>query len=396
MRVSELSKVVALAAALATLAACSRAPEPAPSGHPGHGDHVPAPAQDPHAGHDAASTNAAAPLDGYAHVELTAERIQKFGVRTENAVRAALTRSVRTVGVVRTDETRESEVHVKWDGWIEEFFVSFVGQKVKKGDPLFSVYSPDLFGAQQELITAARRAAAAPDTAANSMLAAARGKLRHWDVPDETIAQIEKSGEIRRAITVNAPRDGTVLTRAAVPGMMVNPSMALYTIADLSRVWVIADVYEFEAPAVRLGQKARFVPVGSDGTVIDGEVAFVAPTVDPMTRTVKVRLSVPNESGSLRPGAYGTVRIEIPVPEGIVVPSDAVIDTGDRTIVFVDRGEGMFEPRAVKLGARVGPQVQVTDGLREGEPVVTRAQFLLDSESRIRGAAGGAPSHSGH
>ena len=227
------------------------------------------------------------------------------------------------------------------------------------------------------------------------MLAASRGKLRHWDVPEETIAQIEKSGEIQRAITVHAPRDGTVLSRAAVPGMMVKPAMALYAIADLSRVWVVADVYEFEASAVRVGQQARFTPVGSDAREVQATVAFVAPTVDPMTRTVKVRLDVPNEDGSLRPGSYGTVKIEMPVPEGIVIPSDAVIDTGARTIVFVDLGAGVFEPRDVKLGARDAGRIQVTEGLREGEAVVTRAQFLLDSESRIRGGAA-APGHAGH
>ena len=383
MQWRESARSAALAMALATVAGCS-------------GDAEPEPAREDHAGHADAPEQATAPLEGYAHVELTAERVQKFGVRTEKAVRAALTRSVRTVGIVRTDETRESEVRVKWDGWIEESFVAFVGQEVKKGDPLFSVYSPELFSAQQELISASRRAAAGADRASDAMLAGARGKLRHWDVPEHTIAEIEKSGEIRRAVTVDAPRDGTVLTRAAVPGAMVAPSMALYTIADLSRVWVLADVYEFEAPAVRVGQAARFVPVGSEGREIEAKVTFVAPTVDPMTRTVKVRLEVPNEDRSLRPGAYGTVKIEIPVPEGIVVPSDAVIDTGDRAIVFVDRGEGMFEPRAVKLGTRVGAQVVVSEGLSEGDAVVTRAQFLLDSESRIRGAAGGAPSHSGH
>jgi Cu(I)/Ag(I) efflux system membrane fusion protein len=270
-----------------------------------------------------------------------------------------------------------------------------VGQKVKKGEPLFSVYSPEVVGSQQELISAAKRAAAGPDPGAEAMLSATRGRLRHWDVPEETIAAIEKSGEIRRVITVNAPRDGTVLTRAAVPGMMVEPKMALYTIADLSRVWVIADVYEFEAPAVHVGQTAWFAPVGSKAREIEATVAFVAPTVDPKTRTVKVRLDVPNDAGELRPGAYGMVRLDIAVPEGIVVSSDAVIDTGDRTIVFIDRGNGLFEPRGVKLGARVGDRVHVAEGLKEGESVVTRAQFLLDSESRIRGGPTG-PGHSGH
>jgi Cu(I)/Ag(I) efflux system membrane fusion protein len=356
----------------------------------------------------AAETAHAAHLpEGYAAVDLGVERAQRFGVRSEPVQRAALSREVRTVGIVRTDETRESHVHVKWNGWIEEFFVSYVGQEVKQGDPLFSVYSPDLVTAQQELLVAAARMAAAKTSgrageneAASALLAAARTKLRLFDVPEDAIAKIEDRGKILRAITVRAPRRGVVIEKMVLPGMYVEPPMDLYTIADLSRVWVLADLYEYETPFVRVGQAAAFTPVGTSDVSpeLPATVTFVAPTVDVQTRTLKIRLELANPDGRLRPGVYGTVRLQVPPQDGLVIPADAVLDTGERQIVFVEVGPGRFEPRAVRLGTRAGDRVQVLEGLDEGEPVVTRAQFMLDSESRLRAAAaaGGRPRHGGH
>jgi Cu(I)/Ag(I) efflux system membrane fusion protein len=355
---------------------------------------------------EAPGAHAAHRPEGYAPVPVEPERIQRFGIRSEAARREALVREVRTVGVVRTDETRESHVHVKWEGWIQEFFVSYVGQQVARGDPLFSVYSPELVTGQQELLVALARAVAARGSArpgeresAQALLDTARTKLRLFDVPPEAIAQIEQEGRVLRALTVRAPRSGTVIEKIALPGMYVEPQMDLYTIADLSRVWVLADLYEYEAPFVRAGQPARFMPVGAEAAPADlqATVAFVAPTVGAETRTVKIRLELPNEDGRLRPGAYGTVRLEIPLEPALVVPADAVLDTGTRQLVFVDAGEGRFEPRAVRLGARAGGRVQVLEGLAEGERVVTRAQFLLDSESRLRATAeAGAEPHGAH
>jgi membrane fusion protein, copper/silver efflux system len=342
---------------------------------------------------------------GYAPVAISPEREQFFGVRTEAAARGSLIAELRTVGVVRTDETRESHVHVKWNGWIEEFHVSYVGQVVHKGDPLFAVYSPDLVTAQHELILAKKRADSAKEAgrsgdaaAAASLLDAARAKLEFWDVPQKTIDQVEKSGEIQRLITVDAPRDGTVLERMAVPGMYVEPPMDLYTIADLSLVWVLADLYENEIARVQVGTEGTFAAIGAVGEAIPVRVAFLDPMVNAMTRTVKVRLEVKNEDGRVRPGAYGTVRLELAAAEGIVIASDSVIETGEHSIVFVKTGPGRFEPRHVRLGSRAPDLVQVLDGVKEGEEVVTRAQFLLDSESRLRAAtsAGGATSHGAH
>ena len=368
-------------------------------------------------GHDhATSTEGAGPERGAAHdepvpsghvpVELSPERVQLFGIRTERVTKEALTLQVRTVGIVRTDETRESHVHVKWVGWIQEFFVSYVGQQVEQGDRLFSVYSPDLVTAQQEFLIALARARAAesgrpeerePSTA---LLETARMKLRLFDVPDDAIARIEKERRILRTLSVRAPRSGTVIEKMAVPGMYVVPSMDLYTIADLSRVWVLADLYEYETPFARIGQAATFTPVGAGVLAPDlaATVAFVDPTVDRQTRTVKVRLELDNEGGRLRPGAYGTVRLQIPLEPALIAPADSVIDTGTRQIVFVQVAEGRFEPRRVRLGARAGGRVQILEGLEDGEEVVTRAQFLLDSESRLRAASerGGESAHGAH
>jgi Cu(I)/Ag(I) efflux system membrane fusion protein len=343
---------------------------------------------------------------GYAPVDIDPGRVQTFGVRSEPATKTALTREVRTVGVVRTDETRESHIHVKWMGWIDQFFVSYVGQSVKRGDPLFSVYSPDLVTAQQELLVAKARLESAERSeragereSARSLLETARAKLELFDVSPDAIAAIEKRGEVLRTVTVRAPRSGTVIEKRALPGMYIEPEMELYLIADLSRVWVLADLYEYEVPFVSVGQGAVFSPVGVEGTPpeLPAKVVFVDPSVDMSTRTVKVRFELENAEGRLRPGAYGTVRLEIPLGEALTVPSDAVLDTGTRQLLFVQTGEGRFEPRAVRLGASAGARVQVLEGLAEGERVVTRAQFMLDSESRLRAAArGGGTPHGAH
>jgi len=370
-----------LAAIVLALSACARE-KPAAGGE--------------HAGHGAAlHGEAGADVGSHVAVELPAERVQRIGVRTERADRRALIRRVRTVGIVATDETLESHVHVKWTGWIEEFFVNYVGKLVKKGDPLFSVYSPELVTAQHEFLIALR-SGAREGGGTSPLLAAARQKLRLWDVPEEGIAALEKGGEVERYVTVRAPRDGTVITLMALPGMYVEPSMHLYTVADLSHVWVQADLYEHEAPIVKPGQRARFVPVGDPASGVEASVAFLAPTVDATTRTVKMRLEVPNADGKLRPGAYGTVLLEAPLAEEVTVAMDAVIDTGERQIVFVAMGAGRFEPREVRLGGAGEGRVQVLAGLRAGEEVVTRAQFLLDSESRLRASAGRGAGHGGH
>jgi membrane fusion protein, copper/silver efflux system len=361
------------------------------------------------AGHESAehrkpTANDTLPV-GYGSVALTADRVQRFGIRTEKVTRLALTREVRTVALVKPDETRESHVHVKWNGWIQDLFVNYLGQVVKKGDPLFSVYSPELVAAQQELLIAVRRLAgvkAAGNTperqSAENLLDTARTKLRLWDVPPDAVAEIEKQGKLRHVITVRAPRTGTVITKKALPGMYVDPNMDLYTVTDLTKVWVIADLYEFEIPYIAKGQKATFTPVGAfaEQREMNASVAFIDPTVNPETRTVKVRLEASNPDGRLRPGAFGVLRLKLPLRETMVIGTNAVIYAGEQELVFIRVGDGLFEPRPIRVGIRAKDRIQVLEGLKEGDEVVTRGQFMLDSESRLR-VEGTGPSHSkGH
>ena len=382
------------------LSACGGDGAAPPAGHDGaHGA--------PAAAGGAPGADPSAIPPGWSRVAMPGEREQRFGVRTEKATFAALERSVRTVGIVHADETRESLVRMKWSGTIEDVQVAFVGQRVRKGDPLFGVYSPDLYGAQQDYLTALRgraetraaggRASAAVLAVAETLVQASRPRLSLWDVPDDLVERIEKTQAIERVITVRAPRDGTVVEREARPGLLVEPTMDLYRIADLSVVWVQAALYEYEAPLVRVGTKGRFIPVGAVTGEIAVVVAFGAPTVDPTTRTVKVRFEVENPEGAVRPGAYGTVYLSVPLERSLTVPGDAVLDTGTRRLVFVRVGEGLFEPREVRVGARTPDRVQVLSGISEGDDVVVRGQFLLDSESRLRSVSTeGAPAHAGH
>lgn len=386
---------------LASLAACS-GDDQAGEDHRRHSQ--PAPSTETSA--EATHAGDAVPKD-YAPVAASDERRQRFAIRTERAQRAKLVREVRTVGVVRTDETRESHVHMKWSGWIDEIFVNYVGQQVTKGARLFSVYSPDLLTAQQELIVAARRSGSPQRSAVDpgarsvdSLLETARAKLRLWEVADETIAEIERTGRVQKSITILSPQSGTVIAKTALSGMFVEPTMDLYTVADLSVLWVTGDIYEFEAPFIAVGQTAVFEPVGTagSGSEYEAPVSFVSPIVDTVTRTIKIRLEIPNKDGRFRPGAYGVIRIKVPLPEAIVVSADSVIDTGTQKILFVDMGDGIFAPRSVRVGTRAQGFVQVLEGIDEGENIVTRGQFLLDSESRLQAVAesAGSVEHSGH
>ncbi len=366
---------------------------------PGH-DHAAAAADTaapaPHAGH------ASAP--GYATVEVDPARQQLLGIKTAPVVRQVFGRQIRTVGIVQADETRTTHVHVKFEGFIEQIYANFIGRPVRKGQPLFKIFSRDLLAAEQEYLSSraalARIPAAGGEAVRSStqqLVSASRERLRLFDVPPAALTEMERTGVAPRVITVLSPQTGTVVEKQAIEGLAVTPMMHLYVIADLSRVWVLADVYERDLAQVRTGQKAKMRIEAIPGKTFEGTVTFVSPTVDQATRTVKVRFEFPNREGTLRPGMYATVEIATPAGEGLVVGSDSVIDTGERKIVFVARGEGRFEPRPIVTGAAFDGRYEVVEGLHEGEVVATTGQFLLDSESRIRGArTGGAPQHGGH
>jgi Cu(I)/Ag(I) efflux system membrane fusion protein len=382
----------------APVAPPSAAPPPA---HAAHGGAATTSAGSPPGDH--AAHGGAAPA-GYAPVAVDPARQQMLGIKTAPVTRQRINREIRTVGIVQTDETRTAHVHVKFDGFIEQIYANYTGRLVRKGQPLFKVFSRELLAAEQEYLSSRAALSQIPQSAsdpvraaAQQLVSAARERLRLFDVPAAVLADIERTGVAQRAITVVSPQTGTIIEKQAIEGLAVTPMMHLYVIADLTRVWVLADVYERDMAQVKVGQHAAMRIDALPGRTFEGMVAFVSPTVDTATRTTKVRFEFPNREGALRPGMYATVEIAAAAGEALVVAADSVIDTGERKIVFVARGEGRFEPRAIVTGAASNGQYEVRQGLEAGEEIATSGQFLLDSESRIRGArTGGAPAHGGH
>jgi multidrug efflux pump subunit AcrA (membrane-fusion protein) len=326
---------------------------------------------------------AAAPssVDGYANVKLTSDRQQLIGVQTGMTEMRSLGRSVRTVGRVAVDETRLYKINTKFDGYIEKLYVNVTGQQIRKGEPLFSVYSPDLLSTQQEYLLALRAAKTSP-----SLLAASRQRLLLWDITPAEIRQLERTGTARKSVTIYSPTSGFVLNKIAVEGARVTAGEPLFEIANLDHVWIQADVYESELQFIRIGATAAMTLSYIPGRTWNGRVTFIAPTVDPMTRTVKVRVEFDNRDGALKPDMFADVVIAQPERQVVVVPDSAVLQTGTRSVVFVVKPDGTFEPREVSVGTKTEQVYEVRSGLAAGEKVVTQANFLIDSESRLRDA----------
>jgi membrane fusion protein, copper/silver efflux system len=305
--------------------------------------------------------------------------------------------TVTTNGTVAEDESLRFDVNVKFAGWLRALRVERTGDRVRRGETLFTVYSPDLVATERELLLAIeneRRLAESGDAEAAGDAArltrASRDRLRLWDVPETEIERIVRTGRVGTEVPIVSPAAGTVLVKNAVEGMAVTPGMTLYTIADLSRVWILADLYAGELPAVHRGDPVDVIPSFLAGRRFEGRVDFLYPTVNAETRTVRMRIVAANPSGELRPGMFATVSVRGAAREALAVPRSAVIDTGKRTIAFVETSPGHFEPRELSVGERTADFVEVRSGLRAGERVVTSANFLIDSESRI-GAVGTAP-----
>lgn len=324
-------------------------------------------------------------VPGLVPVTIPAERLARIGVRTAPVERGRLEGSVRTVGVVAADETRRHVVQTRFAGWIEQLLVEETGARVEKGQPLARIYGPELYQAQVEYLNALRWG--------GDLVGPAQERLRLLGIAPADLAAIRKAGAPQRSLTIRAPASGHVLHKGAVAGSYVSPGTILFEVADLSRVWVLADVYEQDIARVRPGAAASFAASSLPGDRFTGAVTFVYPTVDPATRTMKVRLEIANPRIELRPGMFGDVRLELPGREGLIVPREAVIETGDHVYTLVARGGGRFEPREIHVRGRSGDHVLV-EGVEAGERVVTGAAFFIDSESRLRaalaGLAGGA------
>ncbi len=321
--------------------------------------------------------------------------VQNMGVRTATVKRMELKKSIRALGTVTYDETKVYAVNLKFDGWIEKLFVDFVGESVRKGQALFEIYSPELVTAQKEYLLASAQArnlsaSTYPSVRENAqrLLNAARQRLEYWDLEKGQIKQLEQKGQVRKNLTIYSPANGVVIKKDALAGHYVKAGMHQYEIADLSRVWVDVEVYEYELPYIKKGMPAAMELSYLPGKRFDGTVLFIYPFLNPETRTVKLRLAFDNQEGLLKPDMYANVYIESMIDaEALVIPQEAVIDSGLRKIVFLALGEGKFEPRPVTLGLEgENSTFQVLEGLKEGDTIVTSAQFMFDSESRLREA----------
>lgn len=331
-----------------------------------------------------------------AGVTLDARRQQLTGVRTARVGRERASHTIRSVGVVRADESRQFEVNLKIDGWVKKLFVDYTGRFVRKDEPLFTIYSPDLRAAQQEYLLAVKartesRAATLQSALEYSgrMVEAAKQRLLLWEVTSEQIAALEAGGPAQGEATFRSPATGFVVDKQVVEGMRVMPGQMLYRIADLSQVWVEADVYEQDIDAVRVGSPATVTIDAYPGETWKGRVSSIHPLVNEQSRSVKVRLQLPNRGTRLKPGMFTSVEWPTAAAPALVVPTDALVDSGGAPIVFVAQGDGYFEPRAVKAGRRFEGQVEILDGLREGEEVAAAATFFIDAESQMRAAVAG-------
>lgn len=336
-------------------------------------------------------------VQGLTPVEATAAGVQLAGVQTAVAERRELSRTTRVSGVVVPDETRVRRVQTKITGWVEKLYVNATGQAVRAGQPLLALYSPELLATQEEFLRASEAAgrfsqSSLPEVrrGGEELLTAARRRLELFDVPRSTIARLEQTGVAQRTITLNAPVSGYVTGKEIFEGQQVQPGMDLLTVTDLSKVWVEADFYEYESHDLRLGARATVSLPYDPGARLTGRVTFIYPTVDAQSRTLKARLEFPNPGLLLKPGMYVDVTPDLDTRSGIVIPDSAVIDTGVRQVVFVARG-ARFEPREVRVGNRSGGQALILSGIAAGERVAVRANFLLDSESRLRAAIQALP-----
>jgi Cu(I)/Ag(I) efflux system membrane fusion protein len=328
-------------------------------------------------------------VEGLAPVTIDPSRQQLIGLRTAPVTEGKVGGTWRTSGRVAMDETRVRRVTLKVPAFVERVYADFTGKPVRQGEPLFSVYSPDLLAAQEEYLLALRTRQALSQaggmaTDGDALVAAARRKLQLWDVPAATLERLAQTGEATRSLTLVSPISGVITKKDVVEGARLEVGATPYEVVDLSRVWVLADVYESELRHVKVGMPATLQLKAFPHRVFAGKVAFLDPVLDPATRTVKVRLEFPNPDGDLRPEMIGEVVLRGTTREGLKIPSDAVVPTGTTQVVFVALGDGRFQPREVRLGESDGRSVEVTSGLKAGEQVVTGANFLIDSESRLR------------
>lgn len=338
-------------------------------------------------------------MSGDGTVRIEPQMARSLGVTLVAAELGPMRREIRTSGNVTFDETRLSTIAPKFGGFVERLDVDFTGQAVRRGDPLLEIYSPELVSAQEELLTAVRlerqlAESAAPGVAERSggLVESARRRLLLWDISPEQVEVIERTGEVQRTLVLHAPFAGVVVDKAVQAGQSVQPGEVLYRLADLSEVWVEADIYERDLGHVRVGQPVDIEIDAYPGERFAGRATYIHPDVRPDTRTGRVRIQLANPEERIKPGMFATVYIDAPVVErAVLLPRDAVMRTGERDIVFVEQGPGVYGTRQVCVGAQAGGSMQILSGLLAGERVVARANFILDAESRLMETMTGMP-----
>jgi RND family efflux transporter MFP subunit len=339
-----------------------------------------------------AATPATTPL---APIQLSTERMQTIGVKFGEVERKQIRDEIRVTGNVAVDETLLSYVQTRFSGYIEKVFADATYQYLRRGQPLFTIYSPELAAAEREYLVAKQNesglsSSSIPGVAAGaaSLLEASTSRLKQWNLPAPELARLETSGQVKEVLEIDSPVSGFILERNALPNAYVQPETRIYTVADLSRVWVFAQVFQNDLGRVRIGNPATLTVDSYPGRVFRGRVDFIYPDVDMTTRTARVRLVFSNPNLTLTPGMFVNVDLQVPLGNQLIVPAEGVLHSGSRQIVFVDRGSGYLEPREVQLGPQAGQEYIVLKGLKAGERIVTSANFLIDSESQLQAAIG--------
>lgn len=384
-------------------------------GHAGHTPSVPAAAAETSQApkpQPKASPSQEAAMGEAPQIDLSPDQLQRIGVKTVKVVVKPLQKVIRTVGRIETDERNQATVNTKIEGWIEKLYVDYTGRYVKKGEPLAEIYSPELQATQREFISTRKWAVPQkakqaslekaggkpvappePDSILKQMLEkdaaatleAARQRLRLWDISEEQIKKIEETGQPIRTLTLYSPVSGYITQKMAVSGMKVMPGEKLFDVADFSQVWIIADIYEYELPVIRIGQPVSISLSYFPGRTWSSRIDYIYPVFSAETRTAKIRMTLPNPGGHLKPQMFTNVEIRIDLGRKLTIPDSAVIDTGRGQVVYVDRGNGAFEPREIQTGLKADGAVEVLRGLKAGEKVASSANFLIDSEAQLKG-----------
>jgi membrane fusion protein, copper/silver efflux system len=383
--------LVSLAVGVAGTVLVLRSRQAAPVGSP-----VPAAASGGHEGMpgmEAPAGGEQAPPSDTA-VYISPARQQLIGVRTAVVALQPLDTTIRTVGTLAFDETRVTQVHTKVAGWVDKVWVDFVGKPVRRGQWLFSVYSPELVATQNEYLLAlkardqlGKSPISATRASAESLLSAARARLELWDIPEHQIRELEETGRAQKTLMLHAPFNGVVLEKNAVPGQYITPEMTAFKVVDLTRIWALGALFEYELPLIKVGQEAEIeFPYGQSKRSLKGKITFIYPDIDPQTRRVKIRAEFANPGLQLKPETYVTVLIRTGGGRRLAIPKEAVIDTGSKRYALVARPHGYFEPREVQVGEPGDELYPVLGGLEEGDRIVTSAQFLIDSETNLQAA----------